>query len=311
MRKRLRAILGPVIILATIAVFTRYVWAHPAVVDKLKELNPWLVLAILGLYLLGFVALVGTQITSLRLCNTKLGRQENFLFSAYSSLVNFFGPGQSGPGFRTIYLRKRHGVRIKQYVFATLIYYGFYAVISAGMLLIGARPWWQTALALAAAAGFSWFVVRWYRQRLATKEGMPTGLTPANLGWLFVATAAQLAVQSAIYFTELHSVNQHVSFAQGLSYSGAANFSLFVALTPGAIGIRESFLALSQGLHHISNSVIVTANVIDRAIFILFLGLLFVFVLTLHAKDKLKISQIKTDKTKDNEPPRAPARGIS
>jgi uncharacterized membrane protein YbhN (UPF0104 family) len=85
-----------------------------------------------------------------------------------------------------------------------------------------------------------------------------------------------------------------VSFGQTLSYAGAANFSLYAALTPGAIGIREAFLVFSQGIHHISSSVIVAANVIDRAVFLLFLGLLFVGVTLLHAKDKLGVKKLKS-----------------
>ena len=72
-----------------------------------------------------------------------------------------------------------------------------------------------------------------------------------------------------------------------------ANFALFVSLTPGAIGIREAFLVFSQDLHHIPNDIIVAANVLDRAVYILFLGLLFIIVLLMHAGSKLQLQKVK------------------
>jgi uncharacterized membrane protein YbhN (UPF0104 family) len=77
-------------------------------------------------------------------------------------------------------------------------------------------------------------------------------------------------------------------FSQAVIYSGAANLSLFVALTPGAIGFRESFLLFSRHLHHISNSSIVAANIIDRAMYIILLLILALFIFATHSQRRLK-----------------------
>jgi uncharacterized membrane protein YbhN (UPF0104 family) len=180
-------------------------------------------------------------------------------------------------------------MRVKDYVFATLLYYGFYAIISACFLLIGSRPWWQTVLVMAAAAGVSAIVIRWYARRSDIQGSR--GMNIRNLGWLFVATAAQLVLQYLIYYVELRSM-QPVTPLQVLSYTGAANFALFVSITPGAIGIREAFLVFSQHLHHMGNSVIVAANLIDRAAYLVFLGLLFLLTLGWHAKERLQLKRI-------------------
>jgi uncharacterized membrane protein YbhN (UPF0104 family) len=78
-----------------------------------------------------------------------------------------------------------------------------------------------------------------------------------------------------------------------MSYAGAANFSLYVSITPDGVGIREAFLVFSQHIHHVSTKDIVSANVIDRAVYVVFLGLLFVVVLGMHAKDKLKLKSLR------------------
>jgi uncharacterized membrane protein YbhN (UPF0104 family) len=289
MKKNFKIILGFLILAATIAAFARYAATHPELFRKLRDINPALVGLLIAFYVVWFFALVIILRISLRLYGKAMAKQENLLLNAYSSLVNFFGPGQSGPAFRGLYLKKRHGLGIKNYIFATLLYYGFYAVLSAFLLFVGSKPWWQTTLLMVAAGGGSTVVIRWYGKKSRIKD--EPGINLVNLSWLFAATALQMAAQVAIYYAEIHSVAPSASFAQVLTYTGAANFALFAALTPGAIGIREAFLVFSQGLHHLSNTVIVAANVIDRAVYLMFLGLLFVLVLSLHAKDKLRLNR--------------------
>lgn len=175
-------------------------------------------------------------------------------------------------------------------MFTTLLYYGFYAVISACFMFVGTRAWWQTVLLMAAVGGASFLLIRWYARKKANIKD-ESGLNLFNVGLLFGATLLQLVVQVAIYAIELHNTGANPSFGQVLAYTGVANFALFVALTPGAIGIREGFLLFSESLHHISSAVIVAANLIDRAVYLVFLGLLFVLVLATHAKEKLRVTQ--------------------
>jgi uncharacterized membrane protein YbhN (UPF0104 family) len=289
MKKKIKIALGFLILAATVIVFIRYAATHPELMRRLGDISPALLIPLILLYMIWFGALVIILRMSLRLFGKSMPKQENLLLNAYSTLINFFGPGQSGPVFRAIYLKKRVGLGLKKYVFATLIYYGFYAVISAFLLAAGSQPWWATILLMLGAAGGSLCIIRWYGKKPAVREG-GSQLTLTNLGWLLAATAVQMAIQLVIFFIELRSIDATISFAQAMTYTGAANFALFVSLTPGAIGIREAFLVFSQNLHHISDAVIVAANVIDRAVYLLILGLLFVLVISLHAKDKLRVN---------------------
>lgn len=217
---------------------------------------------------------------------------ENFLLNSYSSLINFFGPGQSGPAFRGAYLKMKHGLKIKQYVFITLVYYAFYAFFSGLLLAIPSLVWWQSLLLLLFIGTVCYIVLKIYLRRnsgLLTTSG--TNLKPLVI--ISSATLLQVLLLWLIYFVELRSFDSSVSLGQAATYTGAANFALFVSLTPGAIGFREAFLIFSQNLHHISNDIIVAANVLDRAVYILFLGLLFVVVLALHANKTLQVKKIR------------------
>lgn len=290
MKRHIKTILAVTVLTVTVAVFWFYIKNHPEVIQQLGETSPWRIALLVGLYGIWWGALAVILQVSLKLYDKKMPAQENILLSAYSSLLNFFGPGQSGPGLRAIYLNRRHKMRVKDYIFATLIYYAFYAIISAGMLFAGSRPWWQTALLVGAAAGGSWGVLAWYAKR-SKLTAQSTSPKLKWLGLLFGLTGLQLFTQFIIYSVEISSVMPSVGVGQALAYTGAANFSLFVALTPGAIGIREAFLVFSSSIHHISNTSIVAANIIDRAVYLVFLGLLFILVMSLHAGKKLRWRQ--------------------
>ncbi len=289
MKKYLRQVIGPVILLATIVVFGYYISRHPQTLEQLHRLPLSVVVLLLVLCSLSFVVYVLITRVSLRMYHKTMSLQENFLFNAYSSLINFFGPGQSGPIFRAAYLKRRHNLAVKQFTFTLVLYLAFLAIISAMCMFIGSRPAWQTLLLMLAVGGVSIFVVRLYKRRSNIEMG--SGLNPLTIGLLFGAVALQVALLAVLYGAELHQVGAHASWGEVLSYTGVSNFSIFVALTPGAIGIREAFLVFSQNLHHIDTSQIVAANIIDRGVYLLFLGLVFLLVLGTHAKDKLGVSK--------------------
>ncbi len=293
-KKIVRIALSFVIVGLTIAAFVYYMSKHPDILEQLGKTPPQLIALLLLLYIPAYLGLVLVLHSSLQLYKKRLGLQENFLLNAYSSLLNFFGPGQSGPALRGVYLLKRHGLRVRDYVFSTLIYYAFFAVISAVFLCIGSRTWWHAVLFVGAVGGLSFLVLRRFAKK-PDSEKAQTNFRLTVLVGLFAATLLQLGMQVVIYYVELHNIDPHISWSQVLTYTGAANFATFVALTPGAIGIRESFLLFTQQLHHIDSATIVGANVIDRGVYLLLLGLLAIAVVGLHAKDRLRIKQIEPD----------------
>jgi uncharacterized membrane protein YbhN (UPF0104 family) len=290
MKKRVRLALGLLFIAATIVVFALYLKGHTDLLRELRHIPLTTVIWLLVLYGAWLGALVLILQAALYICRRTVSVEENILLNAYSTLTNFFVPGQGGIALRGVYLKKQHNLKVRDYVTSMLLYYACYAVVSAFMLLTPSRPWWQSAIGVLVVAGGVVAGVRWYMKRLKSqKDGL--NLQLPSFVYLLVATVVQAIIQVVIYFVELQSVNHSISLGQVITYTGAANFALFVALTPGAIGIRETFLVFSQRLHHISTANIVDASIIDRAIFLVFLGLLFVLTLTLHAKNKLQVGK--------------------
>jgi uncharacterized membrane protein YbhN (UPF0104 family) len=278
-----RPVAAITIIVTTIAVFADYFVTHPVVRHELRHTSPSVILAILLLYFGTMIALAMVNAATLRLCKIRMGGSESLLLTSYTAIVNFFGPLQSGPAFRAVYLKKKYSLSLKNYTVATFMYYFFFAAFSGLFLLSGILKWWLVPLIM---LGLIIMIVLRHERLLGPR------LEKLDLtGWYYLAVASflQVSLVAAIYYTELRSVAPSTHLSQAIIYTGAANFALFVSLTPGAIGFRESFLVFSERLHHISNSTIVAANILDRAMYIVLLLIMALFVFGTHARRQLNI----------------------
>src|SRR5579884_25768 len=145
--KRLRPALVVGILLVTAAAFARYWIKHPEVGHRLHHTSPGMLALLLALYLLSIGALAGSTVATLKLCGLAVGNGESFLITAYSAVINFFGPLQSGPAFRAAYLKKKYDLNLKKFAAASLVYLFFWGVFSGLMLLCGLLHWWLLGLA--------------------------------------------------------------------------------------------------------------------------------------------------------------------
>ena len=288
--RRIKQLAGITIIFATAGMFGWYLWSHPEFITELRQTDP---MAIIGVIVINFVLIAVLSMIysyTVRLTGKTIQPGENFLLTIYSSIANFFGPLQSGPGVRAAYLHKKHGVRLRDYTYATLLYYAIFAVINALFLFIGRQPWWMTSLFALAVATISYLVMRWSGQRLTlSKDGSSSSLhlAPHLLIGLILLTFLQVSLVACRYYTELRATNASVTVGQAISYTGAANFALFASITPDGVGVREAFLLFSQKIHGVSTPEIIKANLLDRASYIVFLALLFVVAMALHAKERI------------------------
>jgi uncharacterized membrane protein YbhN (UPF0104 family) len=281
----------PIVIVAiTIGLFVYLFVSHPEYRHTLAHTNPWVLLLIGALYAVLLLCLNWVYATTGRLCGTQLGRRDDLLLTGYSTIVNFFGPLQSGPGVRAAYVKQKAQVPYRDYTLATFVYYAMYAVISALFLLMGSGHHWPLVLALAVAVALGSSAIVFFTYKRIVRPGRTTTFhpTPRLIAELLLATVCQLSLTALIYYVELRAVHTGASILQAITYGGAANFALFVALTPGAIGFREAFLEFSRQLHHIPTAGILAASVIDRSVYVAFLGLLFLLTLSMHVGDRFK-----------------------
>jgi uncharacterized membrane protein YbhN (UPF0104 family) len=283
--KKIRIYIAVIMPLVTILACSYYLSAHRSLISQLIHTSPKTLVSVFLLY----VAMVGMLIlildATLRICSKKLDNQESAVLNSYSLLINFFIPGQSGPAFRGAYLKKKHHLKIRNFIAVTLLYYVFYGAAGIFMLLLGSKSWKDTLLAsviLSFAIALGVYMYFSYSKLKKTE----LNLSPVNVIYLIGATIMQAVIQVLIYSIELHNGNKSIGIDQIITYTGAANLALFVALTPGAIGIRESFLLSTEKLHHISSSSIVVANIIDRSVYLIFLLAIGVYLLISSLQSK-------------------------
>lgn len=286
--RHFKQLLALLILAVTVAAFTYYFVRHPVAWQQLGHIPPLTLALLFGLYLCmtGTIALV--LLATVALCNVRIAPKDGVLLTMWSSIINFFGPLQSGPAFRAVYLKKRYGVSLKQYGLATLLYYGFFALLNGVCLISGVFPWYAlVGIALVLLLGGGLLL----RSRLPLARKLRS--LPLQQAYkLALATLLQVLLTIVIYTIELQSLSPHISVHQAIIYTGAANFALFVSITPGAIGFREAFLVFSEKLHHISAATILTANLVDRALYVSLLAVLFIVALSIHAQQRLSV---KTD----------------
>ena len=279
---RWRPILSLSVLIITITFFVYYFVSHPSVRQQLSRTS----LPVIGLLLVLYFGTVGAlamiNSATLRLCKINIDSSDSLLLTAYSSIINFFGPLQSGPAFRAVYLKKRYSLNLKNYTVATLVYYFFYGAFSGLFLLSGYIRSWLLALVVVSIVALLLISRdRRAKQRLAALD---------LHAWYYLAltTFLQVGLVCLIYFTELKSIAPGTSFSQAVIYTGAANLALFVSITPGAIGFREAFLLFSRHLHHIPASTIVAASILDRAMYIILLLIMALYIFGTHAQRQLK-----------------------
>ena len=284
MKSRLaRNIVAVLVLVVTLAAGSFFLQQHPTIMQQIFKTPPITLTGLLGLYLLFMISLWQIFRSSLMLCDITLPKTETLLVSAYSSIINFFGPLQSGPAFRALYLKRSHSLGVGKYALASLVYYFFYAFYSGLFLVTGALGWWVILLAIVGLGvmyGLLHLPIKILRQLKIFKW--------QGLVYTALATLLQVSTLAAIFYVELHSINHAVSLSQALIYTGAANFALFVSITPAAIGFRESFVLLSRHLHHIPNATAVGASLIDRGVYVVTLLLLAVFIFGTQARARLK-----------------------
>jgi uncharacterized membrane protein YbhN (UPF0104 family) len=108
---------------------------------------------------------------------------------------------------------------------------------------------------------------------------------------LFAVIILQLGGSLLANFVELQAIGANISIGGLLVYTGTSQFAIVIALTPGAIGIREALLLVVQQQMHLTTQDIVLAATVDRVVYFITLALITPFALA--AKKQLPAKEIE------------------
>lgn len=289
----LRQVVSIFVVVATCAMLFLYIQSHPTALSGLKNVTPIDLITVNLLYIASILTLAVNLNEIIRRAGKRITTYESLLVTSYASWANYLIPGQSGPGLRAVYLKVKHGVPVRLVMIGTLVYLLWLVAISTFMVLyaaFGIRGWVVLLVMtiLLIVASILIFMLR-ADSFIQNKEGFAANirLVVATGVW----TLVQLILIGTIYYVELIAIDTRIGIVQAIGYAGVSNLSLLVAITPAAIGVREIFLAMSQGIHSISIETIAAASAVDRASYVVFLVELSLFIALSHAKDRFRLSE--------------------
>lgn len=284
------------LLVLTLAAFVYYFLHNQEQFSKIGDLTWWQILLIILGQSLVFFSNILVLIIFVRFLAKRIPFIDSARITAYSSLINFFGFLQGGVGLRGLYLKRQFDMSVKRYIALTSIQYLILFGISGIFLIIGLSFTTGIAfvalLALAAAVLLAVLLFILHQRQVpfvtsvvARIRTMTSLLQAKPLLALVSVIILQLCGSLLANAVELQSIGAHVTIGGLLIYTGISQFAIVIALTPGAIGIREALLLIVQGQMHLSTQSIVVASTIDRLVY--FITLALVTPLALSAKKKI------------------------
>jgi uncharacterized membrane protein YbhN (UPF0104 family) len=282
---------------------------HKSDFSTLTEIPPYILLLIALCQVGVIVTNIIFQFVLLKIYAVHMPWKDNFKVIVKSSVINFFGFLQGGAGYRAYYLKKNHAVEYRKFGLLFAANYIVVFLISAFFGLVGALS--QLAkdqhltnvgviLFFGATTIFLIALMFINPTKIPATNRLLRKIRDVLSGWeliikdkrrvfqLFVIGLAQYWILTTAFFLELKAIHVDASLAGLMIYSAIAGFSLLVALTPAAIGFRETLLIFARQSLGVSISAIILAATVDRVVyFFLLLGLSVIiqdFVLKLFAK---------------------------
>ena len=235
----------------------------------------------------------------------RLTMGEGIYVGILSAVGNFFGPLLGGASIRAVYLRRVHDLPYTKFTSTLMVYYVLLFGLNFTLAMVGlvsldlqTTPWVLVALFGGGllVLGASTFIR--LPQRLRTDDPGRSRLTRRVLGilvdiesgwrrllrmpWLLIKlvglASLSIAAQFLIAFVSFQAIGADISWASLAIYVSIVTISLLIAVTPGAIGIREAMLLLVTETLGVSGEAIIQVAVIDRGV--TFALLLALFVIT-------------------------------
>ena len=294
MSKVNKKILGNVL---TVIILALFAWYFTQNIQDFKILLDINILHVILLFVIGLLMIVANSVF-MKVCLSLFGRKidihESIRVTLISTAGNFFAPAGSGLGFRAVYLKKRHKLPYSDYISITLCNYVIVFMISAMLGLVGlwaaqggvptssAYPLYVFFAGLLTISTVLLFVRFRERETVDTEGGaiarVKQVLVRMSKGWtvvlsnkkvlvgligIVVANAVLSVVQAYIV---LESVGITISFGGLILYGILGALSLFINITPGNLGVKESVYVVFSGVIGLSTAQILSAAVVERVV---------------------------------------------
>ncbi len=229
--------------------------------------------------------------TNLKEFNLHLKASECFGVSCVTTLFNYLTPFRGGAFIRASYLKKKYSFEYSKTI-GTLLgnYILIYWINSITGLLcciifLYSKKIYSITLITVLLLTFLFFsVIILHPGSILTKSSNNkfrgeinniinswTSLQkkPSLLIKLSFITFSNLFISSLAMYYEFFFIDVSISYSQALLINAVGTFSLFFSITPGSLGIKETFIIIIANLVGINTSDAFLVSIIDRSISII------------------------------------------
>jgi uncharacterized protein (TIRG00374 family) len=324
MKKRLAKIVPSVLF---IGLFVYFYVSNP---ESLKLLSSFGVVFFVGAIAYQAIVLFITDLftkTLIEKAGTRLGFIDGYFSAFLSSFGNYFLPLTGGAVLRGVYLKRQHGFSYKKFI---SISYGSYVIsigvssllgIFALLILYSSQEIFVTSLLLVFISMLlvTVFLSSSFANKLMNLVGSTTKntvikkvartLSDIHEGWLSIVvskrlmtklvllTLANMALRLGFFYLTFNMLGTDVSLSSVFIFNTLITLSMYLTITPGSIGIRETLLLLYSSSLGLPPEAILAASLVDRASLMVSLSSLYI---VFQQSSKYKVSRAFAKKQQDN-----------
>ena len=277
-------------LIVAVVVLTCLVFAgrnHFDELDRLVDIKPHMLAAIVAAFLAARWLNGQAMRQALRRLGFTIGLLESFMLVILMNYTNLLIP-RVGLGAPAVYLKAKHGVSYTQ--FATLLLpLGLLAMTAAGVIglicqaalwLSRPEPWdiWVAAIfTVAAAVGMAALFARlpmlgWWPRRLrdwadhANESWRALGGRASFVRSILVLHVAIFLLRAGRMYLVFTALGVEVNFLGLFIASLLADLMMLISITPAGLGFREAALLYSAQILGTTESVALSAAILDRAV---------------------------------------------
>jgi len=266
------------------------VWAlrQRELLDALRHVSPAMIAVLLGLSATALVAQAMRFRVAARAFGARLGIAESVGTTLVNGMAQLCAPARTGLLVRAAYLQAAHGVSLARYgaltITSELVLFAVAALLGAGCALAARPPhlvlgalFCLAAVAVAAvyaACGWMGTTVRNLPRLGERLHDFRTGLgvwrqRPVEAGRLAAWSALVIALHALRLAASFAAIGTAVSLTDVMVVQAAVALSIFVAVTPGGLGLKEGVVVAVAAALGIDAGVAVLASLVDRAVSVL------------------------------------------
>ncbi|MBD3330889.1 flippase-like domain-containing protein [Candidatus Peregrinibacteria bacterium] len=303
--------------IALVGFFAYFLYANQEIFKEIQNINPIYILPIIVLMLI-FQYLNGVFLKTI-VKPYDINVKEHFHLSISANFLNLITPFKGGTGMRAFYMKKKYNLKYSEFIASMFGNYIIVFLVCAGLGLITFSMLYLlygifnlylflifigVILATITLLNFSF---KFKKENFFTKN-----LNKVLKGWevvknhkriipllILLPIGGRLIYAFIIMFT-FKGLGIEISFFKALYLSVFQLLSIFVNITPGSLGITESFFYLSSGIINIKPELALLVALIIRSIniiFLLSLGPISNFILFKKLKNTGKSIPVTYDKT--------------